>query len=75
LELFIKLTPEIGKDTKRIDRKPDIKVESIKFMLTSLYLKVYSGYFKEKYLARSCVKVSHVSKDAEIEVEAIAFYV
>ena len=30
LESFIKSTPEIGKDIKRIAREPDIKVESIK---------------------------------------------
>jgi 2-iminobutanoate/2-iminopropanoate deaminase len=35
--------------------------------------KVYGEYFKEKFPARSCVEVSHLPKDAEIEIEAIAF--
>ena len=35
--------------------------------------KVYSEYFKEKFPARSCVEVSRLPKDAEIEIEAIAF--
>ena len=37
--------------------------------------KVYGEYFKEKFPARSCVEVSRLPKDAEIEIEAIAFYV
>jgi 2-iminobutanoate/2-iminopropanoate deaminase len=35
--------------------------------------KVYAEYFKEKFPARSCVEVSRLPKDAEIEIEAIAF--
>ncbi len=35
--------------------------------------KVYGEYFKEKFPARSCVEVSCLPKDAEIEIEAIAF--
>ena len=35
--------------------------------------KVYGEYFKEKFPARSCVEVSRLPKDAEIEIEAIAF--
>jgi 2-iminobutanoate/2-iminopropanoate deaminase len=35
--------------------------------------KIYGEYFKEKFPARSCVEVSHLPKDAEIEIEAIAF--
>ena len=37
--------------------------------------KVYGEYFKEKFPARSCVEVSRLPKDAEIEIEAIAFYI
>ena len=36
--------------------------------------KVYVGYFKEKFPARSCIEVSRLPKDAEIEIEAVAFY-
>ena len=35
--------------------------------------KVYGEYFKEKFPARSCVEVSRLPKDAEIEIEAVAF--
>lgn len=35
--------------------------------------KVYGEYFKDKYSARSCIEVSRLPKDAEIEIEAIAF--
>ncbi len=35
--------------------------------------KIYSEYFKERFPARSCVEVSRLPKDAEIEIEAIAF--
>ena len=35
--------------------------------------KVYGEYFKDKFPARSCIEVSHLPKDAEIEIEAIAF--
>jgi len=35
--------------------------------------KVYGEYFKEKFPARSCIEVSRLPKDAEIEIEAIAF--
>jgi len=35
--------------------------------------KVYGEYFKEKFPARSCVEVSRLPKNAEIEIEAIAF--
>jgi len=35
--------------------------------------KVYGEYFKEKFPARSCVEVSRLPRDAEIEIEAIAF--
>jgi 2-iminobutanoate/2-iminopropanoate deaminase len=35
--------------------------------------KVYGEYFKEKFPARSCVEASRLPKDAEIEIEAIAF--
>ncbi|MDP2945049.1 MAG: RidA family protein [Atribacterota bacterium] len=35
--------------------------------------KVYGEYFKENFPARSCVEVSRLPKDAEIEIEAIAF--
>jgi len=35
--------------------------------------KVYAEYFKEKFPARSCVEVSRLLKDAEIEIESIAF--
>ncbi len=37
--------------------------------------KVYGEYFKEKFPARSCVEASRLPKDAEIEIEAIAFYI
>jgi len=35
--------------------------------------KVYGECFKEKFPARSCIEVSRLPKDAEIEIEAIAF--
>lgn len=35
--------------------------------------KVYAQYFKEKFPARSCIEVSRLPKDADIEIEAIAF--
>ncbi len=35
--------------------------------------KIYGEYFKERFPARSCVEVSRLPKDAEIEIEAIAF--
>ncbi len=35
--------------------------------------KVYGEYFKEIFPARSCVEVSRLPKDVEIEIEAIAF--
>ena len=35
--------------------------------------KIYGEYFMEKFPARSCVEVSRLPKDAEIEIEAIAF--
>ena len=34
--------------------------------------KVYGEYFTEKFPARSCIEVSRLPKDAEIEIEAIA---
>lgn len=37
--------------------------------------KVYAQYFKEKFPARSCIEVSRLPKDADIEIEAIAFYI
>ena len=35
--------------------------------------KVYGEYFTGQFPARSCVEVSRLPKDAEIEIEAIAF--
>jgi len=35
--------------------------------------KVYGEYFTEKFPARSCIEVSRLPKDADIEIEAIAF--
>lgn len=35
--------------------------------------KIYDEYFKGKFPARSCVEVSRLPKDAEMEIEAIAF--
>ncbi len=35
--------------------------------------KIYGEYFKEKFPARSCIEVSRLPKDADIEIEAIAF--
>jgi 2-iminobutanoate/2-iminopropanoate deaminase len=37
--------------------------------------KIHGEYFKEKFPARSCVEVSRLPKDADIEIEAIAFYI
>jgi len=34
--------------------------------------KIYGEYFTEKFPARSCIEVSRLPKDAEIEIEAIA---
>ena len=35
--------------------------------------KIYGEYFTGQYPARSCVEVSRLPKDANIEIEAIAF--
>jgi len=35
--------------------------------------KIYSEYFTDQFPARSCVEVSRLPKDADIEIEAIAF--
>ena len=35
--------------------------------------KIYGGYFTGQFPARSCVEVSRLPKDADIEIEAIAF--
>jgi len=35
--------------------------------------KIYSEYFTSQFPARSCVEVSRLPKDADIEIEAIAF--
>ncbi len=35
--------------------------------------KVYGEYFTSQFPARSCVEVSRLPKDADIEIEAIAF--
>jgi len=35
---------------------------------------IYSQYFTNKYPARSCVEVSRLPKDVQIEIEAIAYY-
>jgi len=35
--------------------------------------KVYSEYFTSQFPARSCVEVARLPKDAEIEIEAIAY--
>mgnify|MGYP001058189245 CR=1 FL=1 len=34
---------------------------------------VYSQYFERELPARSCVEVSHLPRDAKIEIEAVAF--
>ncbi|MBU4227385.1 RidA family protein [bacterium] len=34
---------------------------------------IYAKYFKEEFPARSCVEVACLPKDADIEIEAIAF--
>ena len=39
----------------------------------SLVNKIYGEYFTSQFPARSCVEVSHLPKDADIEIEAIAF--
>ena len=35
--------------------------------------KIYGEYFTSQFPARSCVEVSRLPKDADIEIEAIAF--
>jgi 2-iminobutanoate/2-iminopropanoate deaminase len=35
--------------------------------------KVYVEYFTDQFPARSCVEISRLPKDADIEIEAIAF--
>jgi 2-iminobutanoate/2-iminopropanoate deaminase len=35
--------------------------------------KIYDEYFTDQFPARSCVEVSRLPKDADIEIEAIAF--
>ena len=34
---------------------------------------IYSQYFTDKFPARSCIEVSRLPKDAQIEIEAIAY--
>ena len=34
---------------------------------------IYSQYFRDKFPARSCIEVSRLPKDAQIEIEAIAY--
>ena len=34
---------------------------------------VYSHYFSDKFPTRSCIEVSRLPKDAQIEIEAIAY--
>jgi 2-iminobutanoate/2-iminopropanoate deaminase len=34
---------------------------------------IYSQYFTDKFPARSCIEVSKLPKDAQIEIEAIAY--
>lgn len=34
---------------------------------------MYAKYFKEEFPARSCVEVAYLLKDADIEIEAIAY--
>lgn len=34
---------------------------------------IYSQYFRDKYPSRSCIEVSRLPKDAQIEIEAIAY--
>ena len=38
----------------------------------SEFNKIYAQYFTEEFPARSCIEVSRLPKDAEIEIEAIA---
>jgi len=35
--------------------------------------KIYGEYFTSQFPARSCVQVARLPKDADIEIEAIAF--
>ncbi len=35
--------------------------------------KIYGEYFSDNFPARSCIEVSKLPKDADIEIEAIAF--
>jgi 2-iminobutanoate/2-iminopropanoate deaminase len=39
----------------------------------SKFNQIYAKYFKDKFPARSCVEVACLPKDADIEIEAIAF--
>jgi 2-iminobutanoate/2-iminopropanoate deaminase len=39
----------------------------------SLVNKIYGEYFTDQFPTRSCVEVSRLPKDADIEIEAIAF--
>ncbi len=41
--------------------------------LFSKFNEIYSQYFKDKYPARVVVEVSRIPKDADLEVEAIAY--
>ena len=41
--------------------------------LFSKFNEIYSQYFKNKYPARVVVEVSRIPKDADLEVEAIAY--
>jgi 2-iminobutanoate/2-iminopropanoate deaminase len=82
------VTGEIEEQTKRSleNLKAVLEVYSIDLkdvVKTTIFLKdmnyfprvnkVYAEYFTSQFPARSCVEVARLPKDAEIEIEAIAF--
>ncbi len=78
---------DVQKQTKQILENLKILVELYSFSLknivkTTVFLKdindfnkfnqIYAEYFGDKFPARSCVEVSRLPKDSDIEIEAIA---
>jgi len=79
----------IEEQTKRVLENLKLTLEPYaigleKIVKTTIFIKdmnnfskineIYSQYFTNKYPARSCVEVSRLPKDVQIEIEAIAYY-
>jgi len=62
---------EIKEEERKVERE---KTDFLKDMNNfSRINKVYGEYFTGQFPARSCIEVSRLPKEAEIEIEVIAF--